>query len=104
MKKDGFKELHRRSLVKALLWRIIGVIWTWIGAYVILMFVPPSKQSAAFIATLIVFYHHSTRMIMYYAYERVWASIGWGRGKGALFHVVTGESAVVSWNLLWFCP
>lgn len=75
------KELHRRSLVKSLLWRVIGVVWTWLGAYVIMMFVPPSRQSAALIATLIVVYHHSTRMIMYYAYERIWASIKWGRSS-----------------------
>jgi|LGOV01.1.fsa_nt_gb hypothetical protein len=73
------QELHRRSLVKSLLWRIIGVLWTWIGAYIILLFVPPSRKSAALIATLIVVYHHSTRMIMYYAYERIWASVKWGR-------------------------
>ena len=77
--KTNIKELHRRSLVKSLLWRIIGVFWTWIGAYIILLFVPPSKQSAAFIATLIVVYHHSTRMIMYYIYERIWSSVKWGR-------------------------
>jgi len=76
------KELHRRSLVKSLLWRVIGVVWTWVGAYIILLFVPPSRQSAAFIATLIVVYHHSTRMVMYYVYERIWASIKWGRSAG----------------------
>ena len=73
------KELRRRSLVKSLLWRVIGVVWTWVGAYIILLFVPPSHRSAAFIATLIVVYHHSTRMIMYYFYERIWARVGWGR-------------------------
>jgi len=72
-------ELHRRSLVKSLLWRVIGVLWTWVGAYVILLLIPPSRQTAALIATLIVVYHHSTRMIMYYAYERIWASVKWGR-------------------------
>jgi uncharacterized membrane protein len=72
------KELRRRSLVKSLLWRLIGVIWTWVGAYIILLLVPPTYKSAAFIATLIVVYHHSTRMIMYYVYERIWASVEWG--------------------------
>ena len=72
------KELRRRSLVKSLLWRVIGVVWTWVGAYFILLLVPPSHRSAALIATLIVVYHHSTRMIMYYAYERLWASVAWG--------------------------
>jgi hypothetical protein len=79
--KQNEKELPRRSLVKSLLWRVIGIVWTWIGAYIILLFVPPSKKTAAFIATLIVIYHHSTRMIMYYAYERIWASIQWGRSS-----------------------
>lgn len=72
-------ELKRRSLLKSLLWRIIGVLWTWAGAYIILLLLPPSRRSAAFIATLIVVYHHSTRMVMYYAYERIWASVSWGR-------------------------
>lgn len=80
-KQADMKELRRRSLVKSLLWRVIGVVWTWIGAYIILLFVPPSRQSAAFIATLIVIYHHSTRMFMYYAYERIWASVKWGRSS-----------------------
>ena len=79
MRDPKLKELRRRSVVKSLLWRVIGVVWTWVGAYIILMFVPPSHKSAAFIATLIVAYHHSTRMVMYYAYERIWTSIAWGR-------------------------
>jgi hypothetical protein len=76
-------ELRRRSLVKSLLWRVIGIVWTWVGAYVILLLVPPARRSAALIATLIVVYHHSTRMVMYYAYERVWASVAWGRSVAA---------------------
>ena len=83
MEEVPVKELRRRSLVKSILWRVIGIVWTWVGAYVILLFIPPSRQSAAIIATLIVVYHHSTRMIMYYAYERVWASVAWGRGTTA---------------------
>ena len=72
-------ELKRRSVVKALIWRFIGIIWTWVGAYLIILFVPDKYASAALIATLIVVYHHSTRMVMYYFYERLWASIGWGK-------------------------
>ena len=30
-------------------------------------------------ATVIVVYHHSTRMVMYYLYERIWSNISWGR-------------------------
>lgn len=72
-------DTKRRTLVKALLWRVIGIVWTWVGAYIILMFIPEKYETAAIIATLIVVYHHSTRMIMYYFYERLWLSIKWGR-------------------------
>lgn len=72
-------ESKRRSLVKSLIWRVVGIIWTWAGAYIILLLVPPSQKNAPFIATLIVAYHHSTRMIMYYFYERVWSAIAWGK-------------------------
>ncbi len=72
-------ELRRRTILKSLLWRLIGIVWTWIGAYVIIRLVPDSKRNASLIATLIVIYHHSTRMVMYYVYERVWTAVGWGR-------------------------
>ena len=75
-------ETKRRTMVKTLLWRIIGIIWTWIGAYLIILFIPEKYSSAAMIATLIVIYHHSTRMIMYYFYERIWTKIEWGRLAG----------------------
>ena len=76
---SGFSEIRRRTILKSLIWRIIGVIWTWIGAYFIILIVPPTWKNAAVIATLIVIYHHSTRMVMYYFYERLWISISWGR-------------------------
>ena len=56
-------ESKRRTVVKSLLWRIIGIVWTWVGAYIILIFIPEEYKTAAIIATLIVVYHHSTRMI-----------------------------------------
>jgi len=75
-------ELRRRSVVKSLLWRFIGIVWTWVGAYLILLLTPEKYKTASLVATLIVMYHHSTRMIMYYLYERVWSSISWGKING----------------------
>ena len=72
-------EAKRRTLVKALVWRLIGVVWTWIGAYLILLFTPDRYRSAALLSTYIVVYHHSTRMAMYYGYERVWDKVAWAR-------------------------
>ena len=72
-------ELRRRTIAKSLLWRLIGIVWTWVGAYFILLLTPQRFRSASLMATAIVVYHHSTRMIMYYLYERIWSNIRWGR-------------------------
>ena len=72
-------ELRRRTIAKSLLWRLIGIVWTWVGAYFILLLTPQRFRSASLMATAIVVYHHSTRMIMYYLYERIWSKIRWGR-------------------------
>jgi hypothetical protein len=72
-------ETKRRTVVKSLLWRVIGVIWTWLGAYFIILLIPENMKKASIIATLIVIYHHSTRLVMYYFYERIWATINWGK-------------------------
>lgn len=72
-------ETRRRTLVKTVAWRVIGIVWTWIGAYLILLLTPERYRSATVLSTLIVAFHHSTRMVMYYGYERVWAGIAWGK-------------------------
>ena len=79
MAKTSVIELRRRSVTKSLIWRAIGVVWTWVWAYLILALTPAKYRSASLMATAIVIYHHSTRMIMYYFYERVWSDIGWGK-------------------------
>lgn len=79
MQENRVVECRRRSVVKSLLWRLIGIVWTWIGAYLILLFVPKKFSAAAWVATFIVVYHHTTRMLMYYFYERIWTGIGWGK-------------------------
>ena len=76
-------ETSRRTLVKSLLWRLIGIVWTWVGAYFIIQLLPESKAKAPLAATLIVIYHHSTRMVMYYFYERWWGRIAWGKTESA---------------------
>ena len=79
MNKPTTLELRRRSIAKSLLWRFIGIVWTWTGAYLIFLLTPQRLRSASLMATAIVVFHHSTRMIMYYVYERIWSNIPWGR-------------------------
>ena len=75
------RDSHRRTTVKALLWRYIGIFWTWGGAFVIIMLLPETyRKDPLVVATLVTAWHHSTRMVMYYFYERIWDSVEWGRG------------------------
>ena len=77
---QGIKDTRRRTAVKSLLWRFIGIFWTWGGAFVIILLLPDKyRTNALVIATLVTLWHHSTRMVMYYGYERLWESIAWGR-------------------------
>ena len=92
-------ESHRRTIVKSLVWRFIGIFWTWGGAFVIISFLPDAQKNAIVIATLVTAWHHSTRMLMYYAYERLWMKVTWGKcGHG-------GETAIkplkLKQRILW---
>jgi len=97
---DSFKEYRRRTVVKSLVWRFIGVIWTWLGAYFIILLLPPSYKTASIIATLIVIYHHFTRLIMYYFYERIWAAVKWGKvNEGEEYALAMSSRDKVVWTL-----
>jgi uncharacterized membrane protein len=48
------------------------------------LLLPEKMHNATTIATVIVIFHHSTRMIMYYFYERIWDNITWGKITGVL--------------------
>ncbi len=97
MAHSEFTELRRRTIVKSLLWRVVGIFWTWIGVYFIILIVPLTWKNAPIIATLIVIYHHSTRMVMYYFYERIWAAISWGKYdlREGKFHVMSMQGKII---------
>lgn len=71
-------ETKRRTIVKSIIWRIIGVLWTFVGAYIIILLVPRKYSTALILATIIAAYHHLSRLVMYYFYERVWMRVNWG--------------------------
>ena len=94
-------ELKRRTIVKSLLWRVIGIAWTWLGAYLILLLTPERFKTATLLATAIVVYHHSTRMVMYYIYERIWSAILWGRvGRDKLETVAISSKRKLLWVIV----
>ncbi|WP_095011720.1 DUF2061 domain-containing protein [Tsuneonella mangrovi] len=64
-------ERHSRSLVKAISWRALGSIDTFVLS---LLFTHNAKAAGAIAGTEVV-----TKMVLYYFHERAWLRIGWGR-------------------------
>lgn len=65
------KEAHRRSLLKAVTWRITGSLDTFLISWL----VTGHAVMAATISAIEVF----TKIFLYYGHERIWARIRWGR-------------------------
>jgi uncharacterized membrane protein len=76
-------EAHSRSLVKAVSWRLLGSIDTFVISY----FVTGHVVYAASIASVESF----TKIGLFYFHERAWGMIPWGRKK-----VVEVEDSVLA--------
>lgn len=64
-------EAHSRSFIKAVSWRIVGSIDTFVISY----FITGKLVFAASIASVETF----TKVMLFYGHERVWAAVPWGR-------------------------
>jgi uncharacterized membrane protein len=69
-------ETHSRSFVKAVSWRILGSIDTFVISY----FVTGRLVFAASIASVETF----TKICLYYFHEQAWARVPWGRADQQL--------------------
>lgn len=68
-------EAHSRSFVKAVSWRLLGSLDTFVISY----FVTGKLVFAASIASVETF----TKILLFYFHERAWALVGWGRADRA---------------------
>ncbi len=73
------REAPTRSLVKAISWRVLGSIDTFVLSW---LFTGNPKAAGAIASTEVV-----TKMVLYYVHERAWSGVGWG------FAVVPEEAA-----------
>jgi uncharacterized membrane protein len=79
-------ETHKRSIVKSLVWRIIGVFLLGGIAYAV-----THDWKEMSIITIIF---HSVRMVLYYFHERIWLRVNWGRIRHPLDEIeVNGKLA-----------
>jgi uncharacterized membrane protein len=68
-------ETHSRSFIKAVSWRILGSMDTFVISY----FVTGRLVFAASIASVETF----TKIVLFYGHERIWAAVPWGRADKA---------------------
>jgi uncharacterized membrane protein len=61
-----------RSFVKALSYRIFGTLSSWVVVFVI------TKEAT--LAAAIAFWETVVKVFIYYAHERAWNFVNWGRG------------------------
>jgi uncharacterized membrane protein len=67
------RESHPRSFVKAVSWRTLGSIDTFLLG---LFFTQDLKTAGSIAGTEIV-----TKILLYYFHERLWALVPWGHGR-----------------------
>jgi len=67
------RESHPRSFVKAVSWRTLGSIDTFILGFI---FTADVKTAGSIAGTEVV-----TKIILYYFHERLWALVPWGHGR-----------------------
>lgn len=82
---SGSRISHRRSLAKAVSWRVIGSLDTLVLSFLILTFLGPflglaenSTVDNARTASYIAVTETATKIMLYYIHERLWARARWG--------------------------
>jgi uncharacterized membrane protein len=78
-------EAHSRSFIKAVSWRMVGSIDTFVISY----FVTGRLVFAASIASVETF----TKIVLFYGHERIWAAVPWGRADKGL--AVSAEPPII---------
>jgi len=66
------KDSKKRSLFKAMSWRITGTIDTFVISFLV---TGQLKYASAISLTEVI-----TKILLYYCHERAWSRISWGKG------------------------
>jgi len=78
------RESHPRSLFKALSWRLLGSIDTFVLG---LFFTRDPAVAGSIAGTEVV-----TKILLYYFHERAWASVPWGMSRNRDDSVLTEQA------------
>ena len=70
-RKWGLSDTHRRSIAKAISWRITGTLDTFIISFLI--------TGELTLAGAIAFTEVITKVVLYWVHERAWNKVKWGK-------------------------
>ena len=98
---------RKRHITKALSWRIIASVDTWIIGWFLITYAgeitlfnnnlePKIKNNAVKAATAITFLELTTKTLLYYIHERVWYKLGWSNINQKYRHLIK----TFSWRLI----
>ena len=69
-----FRESRLRSLVKALVYRVVSIVGTGVLTWIITKDIRETISITLVIQVFLI--------VLYYSYERIWDRINWGRSTG----------------------
>jgi uncharacterized membrane protein len=71
MEQPNGREAHRRSLTKAITWRLTGSLDTFVISFIL--------TGHLGVASSIAVTELLTKIVLYYLHERAWSAVPWGR-------------------------
>ena len=86
---------RKRHIAKAITWRIIGTIDTWLISYILVYYIGDTPEKATEAASYIAGLELITKTILYYFHERIWYRLSFGFTP-RIRHIIK----TISWRLV----
>ena len=86
---------RKRHIAKAITWRIIGTIDTWLISYILVYYIGDTPEKATEAASYIAGLELITKTILYYFHERTWYRLSFGFTP-RVRHIIK----TISWRLV----
>ena len=86
---------RKRHIAKAITWRIIGTIDTWLISYILVYYIGETPEKATEAASYIAGLELITKTILYYFHERTWYRLSFGFTP-RVRHIIK----TISWRLV----
>ena len=86
---------RKRHIAKAITWRIIGTIDTWLISYILVYYIGETPEKATEAASYIAGLELITKTILYYFHERIWCRRSFGFTP-RVRHIIK----TISWRLV----